>query len=50
MMSGKRTGGFYEWCVVHAEFVLGVFGREPGFYGAAMFRVSSMNRLVGRSC
>jgi len=50
MMSGKRTGGFYEWCVVHAEFVLGVFGREPGFHGAAMFRVSCMNRLVGRSC
>src|ERR1700704_3564764 len=50
MMSGKRTSGFYEWCVVHAEFVLGVFGREPGFYGAAMFWVSSMNRLVGRSC
>jgi hypothetical protein len=29
MMSGKRTSGFYEWCVVHAEFVLGAFGREP---------------------
>ena len=35
--SGKRTGRFYGWRVVHAAFVLGVFGWGVGFYGPPIF-------------
>jgi len=37
MTSGKRTGRFYGWRVVHAAFVLVVFGWGLGFYGPPIF-------------
>jgi MFS family permease len=33
----KRAGRFYGWRVVHAAFVLGVFGWGLGFYGPPIF-------------
>lgn len=37
MTSGKLTGRFYGWRVVHAAFVLGVFGWGIGFFGPPIF-------------
>ena len=35
--SGRASGRFYGWRVVHAAFVLGVFGWGFGFYGPPIF-------------
>jgi len=35
--AGNRTGRFYGWRVVHAAFVLAVFGWGLGFYGPPIF-------------
>ena len=37
MTGEKRAGRFYGWRVVHAAFVLGVFGWGIGFYGPPIF-------------
>jgi hypothetical protein len=48
MMSGKRTSGFYEWCVVHAEFVLGVFWTRTWFLWSGNV-LSVIHESSGRS-
>ena len=37
MSSAKQARGFYGWRVVHAAFVLGLFGWGLGFYGPPIF-------------
>ena len=37
MTNGKHAGRFYGWRVVHAAFVLAVFGWGIGFYGPPIF-------------
>lgn len=37
MTTAKRTERFYGWRVVHAAFVLGVFGWGIGFFGPPIF-------------
>lgn len=37
MTDEKRSGGFYGWRVVHAAFVVAVFGWGLGFYGPPIF-------------
>lgn len=37
LVTFRREGGFYGWRVVHAAFVLGVFGWGLGFYGPPVF-------------